>query len=37
MDFWIVENNVTKIKGKHELQFGAHFRYYKLGLLPQQV
>jgi len=32
-----VEDNVTKIKGKHELQFGAHFRYYNLNLLPQQV
>ena len=37
MDFWIFEDNVTKIKGKHEFQFGAHFRYYKLNLLPQQV
>src|SRR5882762_31781 len=37
MDFWIVEDNITKIKGKHELQFGAHFRYYNLNLLPQQV
>ena len=37
MDFWIFEDNVTKIKGKHELQFGVHLREYKLNLLPQQV
>ena len=27
---------MTKIKGKHELQFGFHFRYDQMNLLPQQ-
>ena len=32
----ILTNNATKIKGKHELQFGFHFRYDQLNLLPDQ-
>jgi outer membrane receptor protein involved in Fe transport len=27
---------MTKIKGKHELQFGFHFRYDQMNLPPQQ-
>jgi hypothetical protein len=33
--FYIVDENVTKIVGKHELQFGAHLRYDVLNTLPQ--
>ena len=32
----ILDDNVTKIKGRHELQFGFHFRYDQLNLLPDQ-
>ncbi|MBI4875223.1 MAG: TonB-dependent receptor [Acidobacteria bacterium] len=32
----IVDDNATKIKGKHELQFGFHFRSDQMNLLPQQ-
>jgi hypothetical protein len=32
----ILTNNATKIKGKHELQFGFHYRYDQLNLLPDQ-
>jgi hypothetical protein len=35
--YYIFANNATKIVGKHELQFGAYFRYDKLSTLPQQV
>lgn len=35
--YYIVEDNVTKVWGKHELQFGMHLRYDKLKTLPQQV
>jgi hypothetical protein len=34
--YGILDDNVTKIKGKHELQFGIHFRYDQMNLLPQQ-
>jgi len=34
--FWIVDDNATKIVGKHELQFGFHFRWDKLDTLPEQ-
>lgn len=36
-NFWILDDNATKIIGKHELQFGAHLRYDQLNILPQQV
>jgi hypothetical protein len=32
----ILDDNATKIKGKHELQFGFHFRADRMNLLPQQ-
>ena len=32
----ILDDNATKIKGRHELQFGFHFRYDQLNLLPDQ-
>src|ERR1017187_5574786 len=34
--YFILEDNATKIKGRHELQFGAHLRYDQLTYLPQQ-
>ena len=34
--FYILDDNATKIKGKHELQFGFHFRYDQLNYLPDQ-
>jgi hypothetical protein len=34
--FWIVDDNATKIAGKHELQFGFHFRWDKLNTLAEQ-
>jgi hypothetical protein len=33
---YVVDDNVTKIHGKHELQFGGHFRHDFLNILPQQ-
>jgi hypothetical protein len=32
----IVDNNATKIMGRHEFQFGFHYRYDQLNLLPDQ-
>jgi hypothetical protein len=32
----ILDNNATKIRGKHELQFGFHYRYDWLNYLPDQ-
>jgi len=32
----IVDNHTTKIKGKHEMQFGFHYRYDQLNVLPDQ-
>jgi hypothetical protein len=34
--FYIVDDNATKIVGRHELQFGFHFRSDKLDTLPEQ-
>jgi hypothetical protein len=34
--FTILDDNATMIKGKHEMQFGFHFRYDQLNLLPDQ-
>jgi hypothetical protein len=34
--YGILDDNMTKIKGKHELLFGFHFRYDQMNLLPQQ-
>ncbi|MCX6623273.1 MAG: carboxypeptidase-like regulatory domain-containing protein, partial [Acidobacteria bacterium] len=34
--FFIVDDNMTKIHGKHEFQFGAHLRKDFLNWLPQQ-
>lgn len=34
-NYFIFEDNFTKVKGKHEFQFGAHLRYDQLTTLPQ--
>lgn len=31
-----VDENLTKIRGRHELQFGGRYRYEKLDVLPDQ-
>jgi hypothetical protein len=35
-NFFILDDNATKVRGKHEFQFGAHFRLDQLYTLPQQ-
>jgi len=35
-NYFILENNGTKIKGKHELQYGIHLRHDQLTYMPQQ-
>ncbi len=32
----IIDDNLTRIKGRHEFQFGGHFRYDQLNYLPEQ-
>ena len=32
----IADNNATKIHGRHKFQFGFHFRYDQMNLLPDQ-
>jgi hypothetical protein len=34
--YFIIDDNATKILGRHELQFGFHFRWDKLDTLPEQ-
>jgi len=34
--YGILDDNATKVKGRHEFQFGFHFRYDQMNLLPQQ-
>ena len=36
-NFWIFDDNATKIVGKHELQFGVHARFDLLDTIPQLV
>jgi len=35
-NYFILEDNVTKVKGKHELQFGIHLRMDRNNWMPQQ-
>ncbi len=35
-NFFILDDNATKVHGRHELQFGAHIRLDQLTTLPQQ-
>ena len=35
--YFVLEDNATKIKGRHEIQFGTHLRYDQQNLLPQQT
>lgn len=32
----ILDNNATKVHGRHEFQFGFHYRYDQLNTLPEQ-
>jgi len=34
--YFILDDNFTKTKGRHELQFGIHLRYDQLTYMPQQ-
>ncbi|MEK7407889.1 MAG: TonB-dependent receptor [Acidobacteriota bacterium] len=34
--YYVLDDNATKIQGKHELQFGLHFRLDQLNILPDQ-
>jgi hypothetical protein len=34
--YFIVDDNATKIRGKHEFQFGFHWRADRLNILPDQ-
>jgi len=34
--FWIFDDNATRIVGRHELQFGFHYRWDKLDTTPEQ-
>lgn len=36
LNYFIVDNNTTKVWRRHELQFGFHFRYDQLNVLPDQ-
>ena len=35
-NYFILEDNVTKVKGKHEIQFGIHLRQDRNNWMPQQ-
>jgi len=35
-NYFILENNGTKMAGKHEIQYGMHLRYDQLTYMPQQ-
>jgi hypothetical protein len=35
-NYFILEDNGTKIAGKHEIQYGIHFRFDQLTYMPQQ-
>ena len=35
-NYFIMEDNGTKIAGKHEIQYGMHLRYDQLTYMPQQ-
>jgi hypothetical protein len=34
--YGILDDNATKIMGKHEIQFGFHYRYDQMNMLPDQ-
>jgi hypothetical protein len=36
LNYFILDNNSTKILGKHELDFGVHYRYDQMNTLPAQ-
>jgi hypothetical protein len=35
-NYFILEDNATKVKGRHEIQFGIHLRYDQNNWMPQQ-
>jgi hypothetical protein len=35
--YFVLDDNGTKLIGKHEIQFGLHLRYDQLTYLPQQI
>jgi len=35
-NYFILEDNGTKVKGRHEFQFGIHLRHDQLNYMPQQ-
>jgi len=35
-NYFILDHNATKIVGKHEFQFGGHYRHDQLNYMPQQ-
>ncbi|MBI3207971.1 MAG: carboxypeptidase regulatory-like domain-containing protein [Candidatus Solibacter usitatus] len=37
LTYYILDDNATKVKGKHEIQFGAHIRLDQWNILPQQT
>jgi hypothetical protein len=37
LTYYILEDNATKVMGKHEIQFGAHIRLDLWNILPQQT
>ena len=37
LNYFILEDNATKVKGRHELQFGVHLRLDQWNILPQQT
>jgi hypothetical protein len=37
LTYYILEDNATKVKGKHEFQFGVHIRRDQWNILPQQT
>src|SRR5207244_11356841 len=37
LTYYILEDNATKVRGKHEIQFGAHIRLDLWNILPQQT
>lgn len=34
--YLILDDNATKVRGKHEIQFGFHYRYDQLNAMPEQ-
>jgi hypothetical protein len=37
LNYFILEDNATKVHGRHEMQFGIHLRLDQLNFMPQQT